>query len=62
VKKKIDSIFGDRKMIADVVSAIKQSLDGKEYLKHLHGLPKEVAPIIKDRMFYTKLMGIVEAI
>jgi hypothetical protein len=34
------------------------TIDDKEYLRFLHGLPREVAPLIRDRMFYT---GVAES-
>ena len=61
-KQKINQIFGDTAMIQDVVKAIEFSLKNKEYSKHIHSLPKEVVPLIRDRMFYTKLIDVIEGI
>jgi len=30
--------------------------------KITHSLPKEVVPLIRDRMFYTKLIDVIEGI
>ncbi|MGB7533410.1 MAG: nucleotidyl transferase AbiEii/AbiGii toxin family protein [Halobacteriota archaeon] len=61
-KQKINQIFGDTAMIQDVVKGIEVSLKNKEYSKHIHSLPKEVVPLIRDRMFYTKLIDVIEGI
>jgi hypothetical protein len=61
-KQKINHVFGDNEMIREVVEAIRLSLNNKGYLKFLHGLPREVAPLIRDRMFYTELIDIIERI
>jgi hypothetical protein len=55
-KQKINYVFGGNKMIRDVAEAIELSLNSKEYL------PREVAPIIRDRMFYTGLIDVIERI
>jgi len=49
-------------MIQDVVKAIEFSLKNKEYSRYMPALPKEVAPSIMDRMFYTKLIDVIEGI
>ena len=61
-KQKINQIFGDTAMIQDVVKAIEFSLKNKEYSRYMPALPKEVAPLIRDRMFYTKLIDVIEGI
>jgi predicted nucleotidyltransferase component of viral defense system len=61
-KQKINQIFGDTAMIQDVVKAIAFSLKNKEYSRYMPALPKEVAPLIRDRMFYTKLIDVIEGI
>jgi predicted nucleotidyltransferase component of viral defense system len=61
-KQKINQIFGDTAMIQDVVKAIEFSLKNKEYSRYMPALPKEVAPSIMDRMFYTKLIDVIEGI
>ena len=61
-KQKINQIFGDTAMIQDVVKGIEFSLKNKEYSRYMHALPKEVAPSIMDRMFYTKLIDVIEGI
>ncbi len=61
-KYKINQIFGDKTMIQDVVKAIEVSLKNKEYSRYMHALPKEVAPLIRDRMFYTKLIDVIAGI
>lgn len=61
-KQKINRIFGDKTMVQDVVKAIGVSLKNKEYSRYMHALPKEVAPLIRDRMFYTKLIDVIEGI
>jgi predicted nucleotidyltransferase component of viral defense system len=61
-KQKINHVFGDNEMIREVVEAIRRSRNNKEYLRFLHGLPREVAPLIRDRMFYTELIDIIERI
>ena len=62
VSKKINHVFGDKGIIPEVVKGIEVSLKNKEYSKHIHSLPKEVAPSIMDRMFYTKLIEVIEGI
>ena len=61
-KQKINYVFGGNKMIRDVAEAIELSLNSKEYSGYMHGLPREVAPIIRDRMFYTGLIDVIERI
>ena len=61
-KQKINQIFGDTAMIQDVVKAIEFSLKNKEYSRYMPALPKEVARLIRDRMFYTKLIDVIEGI
>lgn len=61
-KQNISQIFGDKTMIPDVVKAIEGSLKNKEYSRYMHALPKEVAPLIRDRMFYTKLLDVIAGI
>ena len=62
VSKKINHVFGDKGIIPEVVKGIEVSLKNKEYSKHIHSLPKEVVPLIRDRMFYTKLIDVIEGI
>lgn len=61
-KQKTNHVFGDKGIIPDVVKGIEVSLKNKEYSKHIHSLPKEVVPLIRDRMFYTKLIDVIEGI
>jgi len=61
-KQKINYVLGNNKIIRDVAEAIELSLNSKEYSGYMHGLPREVAPIIRDRMFYTGLIDVIERI
>ncbi|MCK4398627.1 MAG: hypothetical protein KAV25_06515 [Methanophagales archaeon] len=61
-KQKINYVLGDNKIIRDVAEAIELSLNSKEYSGYMHGLPREVAPLIRDRMFYTGLIDVIERI
>ncbi len=62
VSKKINHVFGDKGIIPEVVKGIEVSLKNKEYSRYMPALPKEVAPSIMDRMFYTKLIDVIEGI
>lgn len=61
-RQKINQIFSDKKIIPDVLKTIESSLKAKAYLRYMSALPREVAPIIRDRTFYTKLMDIVSGL
>jgi len=59
-KQKINQITPDEKLFQDVVKAIGHSLDEAEYKRHMSSLPKDVVPLIRDRMFYTRLIEVIE--
>lgn len=61
-RQKINQIFDDKTIIPDVLKTINASLKDKAYLRYMFALPREVAPIIRNRMFYTKLIDVVEGI
>jgi len=60
--EKITRLLGDKTLIPDVVKSIEISLKNKEYGKYMHALPREAVPLIRDRMFYTRLIDIIEGI
>ncbi len=59
-KQKIKLIRGDKKIIQDVVEKIELALKDQVYLDHIYSLPRGVRSLIRDRMFYTELIDVLE--
>jgi predicted nucleotidyltransferase component of viral defense system len=59
-RQKIKLFSQSDRLIQDVVKTIEGSLNDKEYKRYLFALPRDVAPIISDRMFYTGLISVVK--
>jgi len=58
--EKINSLPGNETLIPDVVKLVETSLKNKEYEKYLRALPREAVPLIRDRIFYTRLIEVIE--
>jgi len=59
-REKLDRILKPGEDISETEAIICSFMEGKEYLRYIHSLPKNVVPVINDRTFYTGTIKLVK--
>ncbi|PKP61356.1 MAG: hypothetical protein CVT88_00320 [Candidatus Altiarchaeales archaeon HGW-Altiarchaeales-1] len=63
---KMKHILGEENRTHEITKTIIKTIDvfiiKKKYSDYIHALPKEVSPLVVNRMFYTKLISVIERI
>ena len=62
--RKLDKILmkGKPEMVSKCKKVVEESLENKIHLRYIHTLPRSVVPVVSDRIFYARLLDILERI